>query len=68
MPLSSEKRERLIAELKNIVEREDFTLKTVLNYARSAVFDREKALKELIDRVSEDDNLLITTLKYARES
>lgn len=67
MSLSSEKRKELIEELKTIVERDNFTLKTVLAYARSAAFDRDKALEELIELVSEDDNLLLTTIKYARE-
>lgn len=67
MLLSPEKREMRIKELEAIAKRDDFTLKTVLNYARSAVFDREKALEELIELVSENDNLLLATLKYARE-
>ena len=69
MPLSSEKREELIEELKTIVNRDNFTLKTILNYARSAVVDREKALAELIEIVSEnDDSVLLAVIKYARES
>jgi len=66
--LSSEKREELIEELKTIVEKDNFVLKTVLNYARSAVFDRDKTLKELIELVSEDDAILLAVIKYARES
>jgi len=68
MPLSPEKREDLIDELKTIVGRDNFTLKTILNYARSAVVDREKALAELIEIVSESDSVLIAVIKYARES
>jgi len=68
MPISIEKREELIEELKSIVGRDKFTLKTVLNYARSAVIDRDKALAELIEIVSDDDRVLIAVIKYARES
>ena len=68
MPLSPEKREDLIEELKAIVNRDNFTLKTILNYARSAVVDREKALAELIEIVSENDSVLLAVIKYARES
>jgi len=68
MPLSPEKREELIEELKTIVNRDNFTLKTILNYARSAVIDREKALAELIEIVSDDDRVLLAVIKYARES
>ena len=68
MPLPIEKREKLIQELKTIAERDNFTLKTVLAYARSAVFDREKALTELIDIVSKNDSVLLAVVKYARES
>ena len=68
MPLSPEKREDLIEELKAIVNRDNFTLKTILNYARSAVVDREKALAELIEIVSKNDSVLLAVIKYARES
>ena len=69
MPLSSEKHEELIEELKAIAGRDNFTLKTILNYARSAIVDREKALAELIEIVSEnDDSVLLAVIKYARES
>ena len=68
MPLSPEKREDLIEELKVIVNRDNFTLKTILNYARSAAFDREKALNELVELVSENDSVLLAVIKYARES
>jgi len=68
MSLSPEKREELIQELKTIANRDNFTLKTVLAYARSAVFDRDKALDELIKIVSEDDSVLIAVIKYARET
>ena len=68
MPLSPGKREELIEELKTIVNRDNFTLKTVLNYARSAAFDREKALNELVELVSKNDSVLLAVIKYARES
>ena len=68
MPLPIDKREKLIEELKAIVGRDNFVLKTVLNYARSAVVDREKALAELIEIVSENDSVLLAVIKYARES
>ena len=68
MPLPIDKREKLIEELKVIVGRDNFVLKTVLNYARSAVLDREKALEELIKLVSENDDILLVTIKYAREA
>lgn len=68
MSLPIEKREKLIEELKTIAGRDNFTLKTVLAYARSAAFDREKALNELVELVSESDNVLLAVIKYARES
>ena len=69
MSLPIDKREELIEELKTIVNRDNFTLKTILNYARSSVVDREKALAELIEIVSEnDDSVLLAVIKYARES
>ena len=68
MSLPIERREKLIEELKTIVGRDDFTLKTILKYARSAIFDREKALTELIELVSKDDSVLLAVIKYARES
>jgi len=67
MSLPIERREKLIEELKTIVERDNFTLKTILKYARSAIFNREKALTELIELVS-DDSVLLAVIKYARES
>lgn len=68
MPLSPEKHEELIEELKTIVNRDNFVLKTVLNYARSAAIDKEKAMAELIEIVSENDSVLLAVIKYARES
>ena len=68
MSLSPEKHEELIEELKTIAGRDNFTLKTILNYARSAAFDREKALNELVELASETDNVLLAVIKYARES
>jgi len=58
-----DKREKLI----KIVEKDDKVLKTVLNYARSATFDREEALAELKKRV-EDEAVLEAVLKYAEKA
>lgn len=68
MSLPVDKREKLIEELKTIVNKDNFALKTILNYARSAAFDREEALNELVELVSKNDSVLLAVIKYARES
>ena len=62
--MSSEK----IEELLRLAEKDDKTLKTILNYARSTKFNREDGLSELRKIVEGDERALEAVLRYARRA